>query len=347
MRQKGMKKFVLRTLVALLPVFAFVALYLCLDPFRVVYRYDGVSVQPGDTLERIPNKRFVALEGFKHYNPTEHFDSFIFGSSLSSNYTAAAWKKYLPDSASVYHFTVGAQTLTGIRDELQYLINHGVKVRHALLVMEEEMYRRPKRYEEMPFLPHPEVSPEMSWLHFHRVHFNALRDPDMLLYNLWPTEEVANRLLADAKINKTPCARNEVMNEDYSTALDTMVINHPDEFFADVPWLVNMIPNPDPQPLSIGPEAEALLRDIRRLLDENHVDYIVIVPPRYRVMGLSGIDHVVLCEIMGKDHVFDYSCDNELMNDLQSYYDGMHMLTHRCTELIDRAYHNSPIGRTL
>ena len=152
MRQKGMKKFVLRTLVALLPVFAFVALYLCLDPFRVVYRYDGVSVQPGDTLERIPNKRFVALEGFKHYNPTEHFDSFIFGSSLSSNYTAAAWKKYLPDSASVYHFTVGAQTLTGIRDELRYLVNHGVKVRHALLVMEEEMYRRPKRYEEMQYM---------------------------------------------------------------------------------------------------------------------------------------------------------------------------------------------------
>ena len=199
----------------------------------------------------------------------------------------------------------------------------------------------------MPFVPHPEVSPEMSWLHFHRVHFNALRDPDMLMYNLWPTQTVADRLLADAKMNRVPCARNEVMNEDYSTALDTMVINHPDEFFADVPWLVNMVPNPDPMPLSIGPEAEAMLRDIRQLLDEHHVDYIVIVPPRYRVMGLSGIDHVVLCEIMGKDHVFDYSCDNELMNDLQSYYDGMHMVTHRCTELIDRAYHNSPLGRTL
>ena len=338
MIQPGIKKFVLRTLVALLPVFGFIALYLCLDPFRVVHCYDGISIQPGDTIERIPNKRYVALEGFKHYNPQKHYDSFIFGSSISSNFTAEAWKRHLPDSASVYHFTEGAQTLTGIRDELRYLIGHGIEVRHVLLVMEEELFHRNKRYEEMPFVPHPEVSPEVSWLHFHRVHFNTLRDPDMLRYKLWPTREITDKLLADAKISTIPSGRDEILNEDSSMGLDTLILNHPDDYYADKQWLAEMQPNPGPMPLSINQDAEALLREIATMLNDAHVEYQVIVPPRFRSQGLSAVDHALLCEIMSDEHVNDFSWDPDLIGDLHSYYDGVHILTYRCSQLIDRAY---------
>ena len=36
--------------------------------------------------------------------------------------------------------------------------------------------------------------------------------------------------------------------------------------------------------------------------------------------------------------VHDYSGDSTLVHDLHSYYDGVHILTYRCTELIDRSY---------
>ena len=148
----GLKKFILRTLLALSPVAAYVALYVALDPFKVIRPYNGVSIAPGDSLERIPNKRYVAIEGLKYYNPQHHYDSFIFGSSISSNFTAEAWKKHLPPDASVYHFTAGANTLTGIRDELRYLIDHGYPVRHALLIMEDEMFQRKPRLNELPYV---------------------------------------------------------------------------------------------------------------------------------------------------------------------------------------------------
>ena len=227
MRQKGMKKFVCRTLLALLPVFGFVALYLCLDPFRVVYRYDGIAVLPGDTLERIPNKRYVAIEGLKYYSGSQHYDSFIFGSSISSNFTAAAWKRHLPDTASVYHFTAGAEPLEGIRDELRYLFENHYNVRHALLIMEEEMFRRPKRYGEMPYVPHWDVSSEVSWLDFHRAHFNAFRDPYILMYNLCPSR-VVDRLLADGKLQTVASGgHTEETNEDSSRGLDSLIISNP------------------------------------------------------------------------------------------------------------------------
>ena len=347
MKQQGFKKFVLRTLLALSPVLAYVALYLVMDPFRVVHPYNGVSVQPGDTLERIPNKRFVAVEGFKYYNDSLHYDSFIFGSSLSSNFTAAAWKKHLPDSASVYHFTAGAEPLIGIRDELRYLFDHHVPVAHVLLVMEEEMYRRPTRYGEMPYVPHYDVSSDITWLDFQRVHFNAFRDPDMFLYNFCPSL-VADKLVKDGKMQAIPSGgHDELTNEDSSSGLDSIILSNPQNYYSQMAWLVNMKPQPNPMPLSIGKDAEALLREIAAMLEEHHVDYLVIVPPRFRTQSLQPLDHALLCEIMGEENVHDFSGDSALVHDLESYYDGMHILTYRCSELIDSCYARRQSGLTL
>ena len=109
MKRKGIKEFILRVLLAASPLALFLALYVVLDPFGVVHRYDGVSVEAGDSLERIPNKRYVAVEGLKYHGLEQHYDSFIFGSSLSTNFTARQWGRHLPDSAHIYHFTAGAE----------------------------------------------------------------------------------------------------------------------------------------------------------------------------------------------------------------------------------------------
>lgn len=339
MKQKGFTKFVLRSLLALLPVALFVGLYMVVDPFRVVHPYNGVSIAEGDTLERIPNKRYVAVEGLKYYNPDRHYDSFIFGSSISSNFTAAAWKKHLPDSASVYHFTAGAETLSGIRDELRYLLDNGYPVRHALLVMETEIFHRPTRYEEMPYVPHYDVSRAISRLHFHLVHFNAFRDPYMFLYQLWPTKGLADKLMEDGKMTTIPSGRDELTNEDSSYGLDTLILSRLDAYYQEnYPWLIDMMPQPNPMPLDIDETNIGVLREIAAMLREHHIDYVVIVPPRYKSQPLSPIDHAALCEVMGEDRVNDFSADSVLVHDLHSYYEGVHILTYRCSEMIDRCY---------
>ena len=339
MKDQGFKKFVLRTLLALSPVALFVGLYIAVDPFGVVHRYDGVSIAAGDTLERMPNKRYVAIEGLKYYNAAHHYDSFIFGSSISSNFTAAAWKKHLPDSASVYHFTAGAETLSGIRDELRYLLDNGYPVRHVMLVMEAEMFHRPTRYEEMPYVPHYDVSPVISRLHFHRLHFNAFRDPYMFLYQLHPTRWLADKLLEDGKMTTVPSGRDELTNEDSSYGLDTLILNNVERYYQETcPWLIEMMPQPNPMPLDIDETNLGVLQEIAAMLRGQGIDYVVIVPPRFRSQPLSPIDHQVLCGLLGEDHVNDFSADSVLVHDLHSYYDGVHILTHRCSEMIDHCY---------
>ena len=116
MKRKGIKEFILRVLLAASPLALFLALYVVLDPFGVVHRYDGVSVESGDSLERIPNKRYVAVEGLKYHSLERHYDSFIFGSSLSTNFTARQWVRHLPDSA---HTVPTSTTSRRVRNPLR------------------------------------------------------------------------------------------------------------------------------------------------------------------------------------------------------------------------------------
>ena len=170
------------------------------------------------------------------------------------------------------------------------------------------------------------------------MHFNAFRDPYLFLYKIWPTKRVADKLLEDGKMTNIPSGRDELINEDSSRGLDSVILGNPEQYYGEREWLVEMVPTPDPKPLAIGNEAQQTLREIADMLNSHNIDCVVIVPPQFRKSALSPIDHAVLCEIMGADRVNDFSGDDELIHDLHSYYDGVHILTFRCSELIDRCY---------
>ena len=119
MRNHGMKRFVLLSLLALLPVMAVVALYLIRDPFHVVKPYRGKIYNPGDTVSLTINWGHVTVESFKYFNPSEHFDSFIFGSSLSGYYRIKDWQTHLPADARPFHFNASRETLYGILNKLK------------------------------------------------------------------------------------------------------------------------------------------------------------------------------------------------------------------------------------
>ena len=74
------------------------------------------------------------------------------------------------------------------------------------------------------------------------------------------------------------------------------------------------------------------------MLEAHQVDYLIIVPPRFRTQGLQPLDRELLCTIMGREHVHDFSNDSTGIHDLRGYYDGIHLITPRCTELIDSSF---------
>ena len=338
MKERGMKRFVLGTLVALLPVLAVVALYVIKDPFHVIKPYSGKIYNPGDSLSLTVNWGFVTVESYKYFNPQGQFDSFIFGSSLSGYYLIKDWQKYLPDDARPFHFNASRETLYGILNKIYYLGSHGTTIKHALIVMEDEMLMRRPLDSDVLFVQHPQTAREVSWWKFHQLYFNAYRRPELIAYLLCPgpmTDKVLEKGYATTDISN----RNESINEGCYILADSLIANNPGAFFTPEHLAQYTLPLKEmPCPPKITSEVAWLLNNIAGALNEQGTDYHIIIPPHYGYEAINSEDLYQMELIFGQGRVHDYSHDSKMGTDLHYYYDDGHLVAQECARLMDSAY---------
>ena len=65
MRNKGITRFVMLSLLALLPVLLMFGLYVSKDPFNVIRPYDGNAPASADTVQLTINTGYVSTEAFR------------------------------------------------------------------------------------------------------------------------------------------------------------------------------------------------------------------------------------------------------------------------------------------
>lgn len=334
-----MKRFVLLALLALLPALLLVALYVVRDPFHVVKSYKGQIYQPGDTVALTINWGYVTIESYKYFDPEGHFDSFIFGSSLSGYYRIQDWQRQLPSDSRPFHFNASRETLYGILNKLKYLRSRGVRIKNALLIIEDEMLMRRPLDEDVLFVQHPQTAPEVSWWKFHQLYFNAYRQPELVAYLLCPgpmTSRVLDKGFATTDITN----RIEPINEGYYRLADSLIATNPSAFYtpdhiANYTRPVKEMPCQD----KITSPVAAVLNAISTILRNQDADYQIIIPPHYGYEAISSSDLYQMELIFGPDRVHDYSHDPILGTDLHYYYDEGHLVARECGRLIDSAYH--------
>lgn len=339
MSNKGMKRFVLLSLLALMPALLVVALYLVKDPFHVVKPYQGKVYEPGDTVALTINWGHVTVESFKYFDPRGHYDSFIFGSSLSGYYRIQDWQRYLPASARPFHFNASRETLYGILNKLKYLTASGVTINHALIIMEDEMLMRQPLDNDVLFVQHPQTTRDVSWWKFHQLYFNAYRRPELIAYMLCPgpmTTTVLDKGYATTDIT----TRIEPINEGYYRQADSLIAVNPDAFFTPEHLAHYALPPKQlPCPDKITPPVEAVLEAIATILRQHGTDYQIIIPPHYGYEAISSSDLYQLELIFGPARIHDYSHDPAMGTDLHYYYDDGHLVAQQCALLMDSAYH--------
>lgn len=338
--RQGMKRFVLRSLLALSPVLLLVLFYIVRDPFHVVKPYKGSVYQPGDTLSLTTNWGHVTVESFKFFDPQAHFDSFIFGSSLSGYYRIKDWQRHLPANAVPFHFNATRETLHGILNKLRWLDDRGVKINHALIIMEDDMLNRKPLDSDVLYVQHPQTAPNVSWWEFHQLFFNAYRHPELVAYLICPgpmTQRVLDKGYATTDIT----TRIEPINEGYYRWADSVIAVNPDAFFTPEHTaryhhdITNM-----PFQSKITPEVESLLNGIADVLTRQGTDYHIIIPPHYATEAIDSQDIYALECIFGPQRVHDYSHDAEMGSNLRYYYDDGHLIAQQCARLMDSAYHS-------
>ena len=336
----GMKRFVLLTLVALSPVLLLVAFYVAKDPFHVVKPYKGQIYNPGDTISLTINWGHVTVESYKYFDPQGHFDSFIFGSSLSGYYRIKDWAPYLPADARPFHFNASRETLYGILNKLHWLTDRGVKIKNALIIMEDEMLMRRPLDSDVLFVQHPSTAREVSWWKFHQLYFNAFRRPELVAYLLCPGP-MTQRVLEEGYATTDITNRIEPINEGYYAWADSVIAVNPDEFFTPEHVERYSLPLKElPCQAKIDPTVSILLSEIQQLLESQGTDYHIIIPPHYGYEAIDSSDLYKLERIFGQSRVHDYSHDPKLGSDLHYYYDDGHLIAQECARLIDSAYHD-------
>jgi hypothetical protein len=334
-----MKRFVLLSLLALLPALLVVALYLVKDPFHVVKPYKGKIYEPGDTISLTINWGHVTIESFKYFNPEGNFDSFIFGSSLSGYYRIHDWQQHLPQDARPFHFNASRETLYGILNKLKYLAANGVTIKNALIIMEDEMLMRQPLDNDVLFVQHPQTTRDVSWWKFHQLYFNAYRRPELVAYMLCPGP-MTQRVLEKGYATTDITTRIEPINEGYYRKADSLIAVNPDAFFTPEHLKQFTLPQKElPCPRKITPPVEAVLNAIATLLNQQGASYHIIIPPHYGYEAIDSSDLYQLEQIFGQNRVHDYSHDPKMGTDLHYYYDDGHLVAQQCAVLMDSAYH--------
>lgn len=339
------RRFILKSLAAALPVWIVLAIYLVSDPFNVLRPKTSRAV-PHQAAGR--NMGVVSITTYLEHNDSARYDSFIFGSSMSQNYRADQWRQYLPAGASVLHFDATMETVDGIVDKIRYLNDHGTNVDNALIIIEEEMLRRQPLDNDILHVRPPEITSEVSRWHFHTLYFNAYKNPLVMGWCLAP-KYFAKQMEDEGLITTDPAVRYEAANEYRYNSFDSLIDRDPDAFFTTA--RINAIKassdwKPEMQSELMTPHLIAKLKELKALLEQNHTNYMVIIQPRYHRRWISHADMALLVDILGKERVHDYSRDSVLCNDPRAYYDRQaHLTSRHCNALLDRAYGPQPPRR--
>lgn len=119
----------LSALTALLPLLAMIGVFYVSDPFNLFKAMDKPASFP-----IIGNKGFLTVNNFEHHLPLNHYNSFIFGSSLNISTPVEEWVKYLPEGAVPFHFDSSAMSVKQMREYLEYLASK-TEIRNMYIIL--------------------------------------------------------------------------------------------------------------------------------------------------------------------------------------------------------------------
>ena len=335
----SMKKFIIRTLIAVLPILLFIALYAIVDPFHIVKPITR-DANGRDSVIVGNNAGFTSIETYLLYNDQYHYDSFIFGSSMSQNFKASYWKPYLDSSASILHFDASSETLTGIINKMRFLNKHRTTIKNALIVIETELLGRQPVDDDILFIQHPSTSGARDWLKFHLLHLNAFRDITQVKYALFP-ERYKAEMQQKKMLTKNAPNRIAHLNEIFYGEIDSIISVCPDKYFT--PQLLaerKHVILPSATQYSIDEHVELQLKQIKNILDSNNTNYIIIIPPCNNRPQLLDRDLWVMKSIFGEDKVHNFSNHPDFVFNERVYYDNLgHLISEKCKILLDSAYY--------
>ncbi len=228
-----------------------VALYLWLDPFKVVRQYGDYMENPDEVALRVGmNKGVVTLkayesafEGAGGFDGLREPNAFIFGSSISCYYDAREWAGMLQRSRGAeavwpFHFDSASESPMSMARKVEYLHDGGAPLDYALVILDPIIMANPDQ--DSPFaIDPPELHHEAFYpLHFHYTFFRGAMNFDFM------KSFIAGHLTGEAKnfghnpiFEEQPIVYDKLTNQETLPLWDSLIRTDPEGFYAEHPLL--------------------------------------------------------------------------------------------------------------
>ena len=335
---RNITRFLLRSVLAAIPLLLLITVYIILDPFKIVNPPYPYFAENSWETELGWNKGWVSVTAYEHGYQSNKYDSFIFGSSISIPYRADDWKKRLPSNAAIFHFDSSKEHIHGILKKLQYIDKSGDTIHNALIVLDPQTFRE-RQNDGYPFYIPPQLTGWWNYPAFHYTYFKYFLNRDFLTSYI-PFLITGNPINYSKEdiFNRQPFTYDKITNEESTCLIEARIISNPDSFYLNTK--IDNLPDAKIhhcKPL-INDTITTELQQIANLLNKHNTDYRIVFGPNRHKEILCPSDMSILYNLFDADKIYRYSALDTVTEDKRYYYDNTHYRSHVCAEIIECAY---------
>ncbi len=91
-------------------------------------------------------------------------------------------------------------------------------------------------------------------------------------------------------------------------------------------------------PEVLDDEKITYLNEIKKIFEKHHTSYKIIISPLYDQMKLKRATYMTLCDIFGKQNVYDFSGVNKWNRDYHNYSETSHYRPKVAAEILEIIY---------
>lgn len=327
-------------LAALPPVALLAGAYLLVDPFKVVRDYD--DYYPDGRISPGVNKGVLVIDNFDRNFDSLHYDSFIFGSSLSKYYRLDEWMRYLPEGSSGIHLDSSSETLHSMRLKMEYVVRRGAHIKNALIVLAPDILSF-YDIEAPSFIDHWKIDPDRSRLGYHWFMLKSFYNREFMR-NYIASNVVGKPVMIGARVLlDTVTTRMDMLrNEEYHPEADHELDNNPLEYMQRYGHTKFLEEKPAELKRKIRPCSMEDAIHIAALLAREGTDYRVVIGPSLDGKYTDKEALRMLKAIFGPERVYDYSAELEPMRHTPgNFYDRTHYRSTVADEIMRRTYLDS------
>ena len=329
-------KFYIKCILITIPFLLLIAYYVNKDPFLVIrphsdYDHSTICLDEGA----------ASWYKYKLYRRSQHYDSFIMGTSCTMAYRCEDWNKYI--HAHPYRLFGNAEGLVDLYMKLDALDKQpNQPIKNLLLVFEQSLLSKNYMQSGPCYLMPPDVS-HVSWLYYQMTFLQDFLDPLFLVPYL--KFELTNRYEHSMKGIINPYGRSHFGYANDAIYPNEIQIRKMGERYWEGGYWYRFgkrrfVATPGKEfSRTIFKVQQYYLKRIKAICDKHHTNIKIVIAPILDRRKLNTNDVAIVRKIFGSDNVFDFSNSTDTsIFDKHNFYDGVHYRTVLGRKIINSVY---------